>query len=91
LGNAIKYSVEGEIELRAELRAATRKGLEIYFSVKDGVEAIARPSGVSGLGLTICKRLAELMGGVSGFTSSQGSGSLFWFTILASRSTQNFR
>jgi signal transduction histidine kinase len=89
LGNAIKFSVEGEIELRAELRAATRKGLEIYFSVKDGVEAAARPSGVSGLGLTVCKRLAELMGG--GIGVSQVSGSLFWFTILADRSKQNFR
>jgi two-component system sensor histidine kinase/response regulator len=91
LGDAIKFSVEGEIELRAELRATTRKGLEIYFSVKGGVEAIASPSGGSGLGLTICKRLAELMGGAIGVTSSQGSGSLFWFTILAGRSKQNSR
>jgi signal transduction histidine kinase len=91
LSNAVKFSFEGEIELRAELRAATSKGLEIYFSVKDGIEAIARPSGVSGLGLTVCKRLAELMGGVIGVTSSQGAGSLFWFTILASRSKLNSR
>jgi two-component system sensor histidine kinase/response regulator len=91
LGNAIKCSVQGEIELRAELRATTRKGLEIYFSVKGDVEAIARPAGVSGLALTVCKRLAELMGGAIGVTSSQGSGSLSWFTILASRSTQDFR
>jgi signal transduction histidine kinase len=91
LGNAIKFSVEGEIELRADLRAATRKGLEIYFSVKDGVETIARPSGVGGLGFNVCKHLAELMGGAIGVTGSQPSGSLFWFTIIAGRSTQNFR
>jgi two-component system, sensor histidine kinase and response regulator len=89
LSNAIKFSSKGEIELRAELRATTRNGLEIHFSVKDGIEAIARPSGASGLGLTICKRLAELMGGAIGVNGSQGAGSPFWFTILAARSKQN--
>jgi signal transduction histidine kinase len=88
LSNAVKFSFEGEIELRAELRATTHKGLEIYFSVKDGNGATARPSGLSGLGLTVCKRLVELMGGVVGVTNSPGSGSLFWFTILADRSSR---
>jgi signal transduction histidine kinase len=104
LSNAIKFTSEGEIELRAELRAATRKGYEIYFSVKDngiGIaplqqallfqpfsrtnNAAAGQFGGSGLGLAICKRLAELMGGAIGVTSTPGSGSLFWFTVLAGR------
>jgi signal transduction histidine kinase len=91
LSNAVKFSFEGEIELRAELRAVTRKGLEIYFSVKNSVEAAARPSGAGSLGFTVCKRLAELMGGGIGVISSPRSGSLFWFTILTSRSRQNSR
>jgi two-component system sensor histidine kinase/response regulator len=44
-----------------------------------------RRHGGAGLGLAICRRLVELMGGKIGIASEPATGSTFWFTLPLSR------
>jgi signal transduction histidine kinase/HPt (histidine-containing phosphotransfer) domain-containing protein/AmiR/NasT family two-component response regulator len=107
VGNAIKFTDHGEIELEInfdnkELPVVGKPGkIPLLFSVRDtgiGIPAdkqktifesfkqadssTTRQYGGTGLGLTICKQLCQLMGGDIRVESKEGKGSIFYFTVV---------
>ncbi len=93
LHNALKYTTSGSIRLVVQCRPADVVRFEVHDSgpgldeatqarlftpFGHGDEGNGRRLGGSGLGLSICQELANLMGGTVGVQSSAGQGSCFF-------------
>jgi len=99
LGNAAKFTEDGEIELSLQVEHEQDKRIRLVARVRDTGIGIpedqqenifhvfeqvdgttSRKYGGSGLGLSICKKIAVLMGGDISVSSIPGKGSTFVFS-----------
>ncbi|HQV70965.1 MAG TPA: ATP-binding protein [Thermoflexales bacterium] len=94
IGNAVKFTQHGGISIHLMPSPNDQICIEIkdtgigisprsqatLFQPFTQVERHQTGAG-TGLGLTISKRLVELMGGQIGVRSAEGAGSTFWFTV----------
>ncbi len=108
IGNAIKFTQVGGVDVRVSVSDWRDETCNIKFEVSDtgiGIpknaqekmfdafsqqdSSITRKFGGSGLGLSISKKLVELMGGTIGVRSEEGKGSVFSFELPLKISEQS--
>lgn len=94
--NAVKFTANGGVELSLHLTPEGRlRGLvkdsgmgipartqaRLFRRFSQGAQDITRQYGGAGLGLSICKRLVEMMGGAIWVESEAGHGTTFTFEM----------
>jgi len=100
VGNAVKFTHEGQVSVNVERESEKDDEVVLRFSVSDtgiGIPAdkqekifgafeqadtsTTRRYGGTGLGLSLSRRLVEMMGGRIWVESEEGEGSTFHFTV----------
>jgi signal transduction histidine kinase/CheY-like chemotaxis protein len=103
ISNALKFTDNGYIKLKATCKSKNEQFIAVNFSIKDtgiGIgkddqakifesfwqvyDQSTRKLNGTGLGLTICVRLLELMSSKLTLVSEKGSGSIFSFDLIFS-------
>ena len=87
---AVQISKRGETRTHSEVLfvvkdtgvgIAPEAAVKMFQPFSQADATTTRIHGGTGLGLVICKRLVELMGGKIGVRSELGKGSVFWFSV----------
>ncbi|MCO6147038.1 ATP-binding protein [Flavobacterium sp. NRK1] len=104
ISNAIKFTPEGSVEIAGKIEdnnihisvidtgigISKEKHSDVFKEFTQAHEGIEKKFGGTGLGLTISKKILELLGGTIVLESEEGQGSIFTIIIPCIVSSNNF-